>query len=389
MDNLPHLVVDEPKRSKKKFFALILISLMLLSLPLGVFLVSEQTQTRSQAGLNLREPETSLTFKTRDESEDLLKVDINIKSDIEKTNLADVKVNFDPNVLDVVEIATSSSLLKTDKKITPFATKWLETSFDNSSGVISLIGGSPNPGVKTDPQEGTEAILATISFRPKITSTTKLSFDPNSILYSEEGNVNLLKDYPEISLDVKESPQAVFPSSLPIISSNNKLSLQLNSPTIGNNYYYFGPLDIAWTGTDIESISGINLYLNGSFLGPIAQNIVSTGKYTWQPDQTVMIPYLQQDNSFQIEITARDKAGNKVSQMSGQFGLTTQQDEVTLGNNFVINSNLTIRDASKILSSYNIKPPQDQSLDLNQDGIINDLDLYLMRAEMLRKNIIR
>jgi len=386
MDNLPHLVVTEPKRSKKKFFAVALISLMLLALPLGVFLVNEQTQTRSQAGLNLREPETSLSFKTRTEPGDLLQVDIYIKSDIEAVNLADVKVNFEPDILEVVKVATSSASFS-DKKTQPFAAKWLEADFDNSAGTVSLISGTPGSGIKTDPQEGTEAILATVTFRPKITSNTKLSFNQNSALYSREGNVNILKNMPEVGVSVEESTMTVFPS-VPL-NTSSKLSLQLNTPVLGNNYYYFNPLDITWSGTEIESVLAINLYLNGSQLGPVAQNIANSGKYTWIPDQTVMIPYLQTDNSFQIEVIARDKEGRQVSQMSGQFGLTTQQSEVTQGSNFTINRELSMRDASKILSGYNIKPLSDQTLDLNQDGVINDLDFYLMRADMLRKNIIK
>jgi hypothetical protein len=385
MDNLPHLVLDEPaKPNKKKFLAVVVISLMVVLLPVALLLVRQQTQTRSQAALNLRNPETSLSIKVNNNLGGLVEADVYIKSDIEAANLADVKMGFDKTALEVVSIATSSAAL--EKKSKPFASKWLESSFDNSLGKISLIAGTPNPGVKTDPTTGTEAILATIIFRPKITTSSSINFDPTSMLYSEEGNVNILKKAEEVAVELNSTP--VVASSSPSINTNPKLNLQITTPVLGNSYYYFNPLDITWSGEEIENILGINLYLNGSLFGPLTQNIVNTGKFSWKPDQTVLIPYLQSDNNFQIGIIAQDKQGNQVTGMSGKFGLTTEQDQVTSGQTFMLNTDLTVRDASKILSNYNVNQLTEPALDLNRDGVINDLDLFLLRESLFRRDLI-
>ncbi len=387
MENLPHLVVNEPnKTNKKKLFGVVVISLMLVFLPLAVFLVRQQTQTRSEAGLELRKPENSFYFKAENSLTNLVEADIFIRSDLENVNLAEAKVSFDPTFLEVVSISTSSANLI--KKGQPFASKWIEASFDNTLGTVSLIGGSPNPGVKTDPKEDKELILATILFRPKTTASTVLSFNQASMLYSEKGNANVLQAFPEKSLDTTNS-LSLSASPQPSPSSSSVPALEITSPVLGNSYYYFSPLEIIWNSKDINRILAINLYLNGDLLGPIAQNIVNTGRFSWQPDQTVTIPYLQTGSYFQIEVVGRDKLSQELKKLSGQFGITTEQSQVTEGGEFNISSEFTIRDISKQLSNYQQKTLDDPSLDLNKDEVINDLDLYLLRESLLRNSIIK
>lgn len=385
---LPHLVVGEEKRSKVGVFGIVVLSLLLLGLPLGIYLVGQRTQLSPQAAVITVTPEIVsgifMESKLTSSSDTLIPVDIYVKSPLDNINLVNSQFKFDPALVSIEKIATSSAELPQ----TPAFNKWIESTFDNTKGTAAIIAGTPNPGLKSD-SEG-KLFLATLYLRPKQTGAAILQIDPNSELLRNSDNVNLFKTGNDLVLNLANVSEST-PSASPRRGAEEPI-IVITSPVAAQNYSYFKQLDILWSGFDVDRISQINLFVNGEKLGVVGQNIeASEGKFSWQPQQTLALHYIQPANTYEIEVIGISRNGAVAQARTGPFGILgteTVAGGIPGGATFEQNQ-LTVTDASRALSGYLVEPLKDASLDLNKDGVINDLDLFLIKQNMIMRGIIK
>lgn len=92
-----------------------------------------------------------------------------------------------------------------------FIEKWLDTSFDNNNGTISLVGGVSDPGYKTEVSEP-PALMAIILFRIKDEGQGTVSFNDSSAVYSNKNNINILT----IKRDLKVDTSRPKPEPTPV-----------------------------------------------------------------------------------------------------------------------------------------------------------------------------
>jgi hypothetical protein len=72
----------------------------------------------------------------------------------------------------------------------------------------------------------------------------------------------------------------------------------------------------------------------------------------------------------------------------GIIGTEAVSGSVPSGASFNQNQ-LKVTDVSRLLAGYLVEPLKDASLDLNKDSVLNDLDLYLMKQNMLLRGVIK
>ncbi|MCL5784464.1 MAG: dockerin type I repeat-containing protein [Patescibacteria group bacterium] len=88
---------------------------------------------------------------------------------------------------------------------TGFIKNWVENYVDNKTGTISLVGGIPTPGYKTQVGEnGVE--MAEITFTAKKVGPVTIAFDPDSAIYRNLDNTNILTTKREVSFSVVPGP---------------------------------------------------------------------------------------------------------------------------------------------------------------------------------------
>lgn len=121
----------------------------------------------------------------------------------EDANLFAARLNFDPALLEVVSIDTSSSFIT--------ASQWVNNNFDNSTGQISLIGGVPTPGFSS----ATPSTMATVTFRAKAAGTAQINFGANSAIYRNVDNVDILATPTGASVNITGVTPSPSPSVAP------------------------------------------------------------------------------------------------------------------------------------------------------------------------------
>lgn len=330
----PHIYVDMQKRGIRAWFLIAFMSLTVLSIPLGVYLVSQKTNVLPQAAAPQQLPQTvSLTLETpktslSDGAE--FPVYIKIKSDTTPINLINANISFSPKNFEVVRIATESASapLSNGKYIDP---QWVDLNFDNTLGRASVIGGIPNPALQTD--QDTNYYLATLFFRAKGSAQTDISLTDQSGIYSASDNQNILKDKNGLNLSLNYSASST-PVPNPILKPNlfpSSPSATLTSPVGGAVYSYYKTVPIEWSTTGLKSIKELNLYINGKLFGLLGSNLDNTGRVLWQPNKTLNVPLINPQNTFEIELVAQTKSGQILKEKTlGPFGLIPQADFVNI-----------------------------------------------------------
>ncbi len=115
-------------------------------------------------------------------------VDLLVRTGSDSANLFVAKLEFPPEELEVSSIITDY-----------FIQNWAERGFDNDEGIVSLVGGVPNPGFLT---EGTLAKMATIEFIAKAKGEVSITFDEESEVYRNLDNVNILQIKKDLSIAI-------------------------------------------------------------------------------------------------------------------------------------------------------------------------------------------
>ena len=392
VQELPHLVVGEEKRSKLGIFGIVVLSILLLGLPIGIYLVSQRTQLSPQAAVIpvVSEAVSGIFMEAKftTGSDQAIPVDVYVKSPLDNINLVNSQIKFDPALVNIEKIATNSAELN---QVGAF-NKWVEVNFDNEKGSAVIIAGTPNPGVKTSGDE--KLYLATMYVKPKKDGAAILQVGAGSEILRNSDSINIFKTGNDLALNfTRVNILESTPSATPRTQARSREPLLvITSPVSAQNYSYFKPLDILWSGFNVDRISQINLYVNNEKLGTVGQNIEATeAKFTWLPKETLGLHYIQPSNAYEIEVVGISEDGVVAQTRTGPFGIMGTEEvsgSVPSGASFAQNQ-LTITDVSRLLAGYLTEPLKDGSLDLNKDGVLNDLDLFLMKQNMLNRGVIK
>lgn len=397
VSQLPHLVVDEPKRSKWAVAGIFVLSFMVLSIPLGLYLVGKQTQITPQAAVFEKVPElsTGIVLESKLSPEikmGIIPVDVYVKSSIDPVNLVNAQIKFDPGLISIDKIATDAASVKE----TVTFNKWIEVRTDNNLGNAAIIAGLPSPGVVSLGQNNERIYLATLHVRPKSAGTAVIQITGGSQLLRNSDNLNIFQTGSDLVLGlsgaVNEASSAAISGNKPQSRGSSQPLIVLTSPVTAGNYSYFRPLDILWSSFNVDRIAQINLVINGEKFGPVAQNLEGKeGKFTWLPKDSLALPYVQLANTFQIEIVGVSKDGEAAKIISGPFGILGVDEVAGSPPNpeAFFQNQLSLDDASRLLSDYLVLPLEDKALDFNRDDVINELDFYLLRQNLLQRGIIR
>lgn len=106
-------------------------------------------------------------------------IDINIWSQNEAANLFSAQLKFNPENLEVVSIQKGTVL-----------TNWVDSSFVNSTGDVSLVAGLPSPGLKTT--QGNDPLMAKVFFKGKKAGAATIIMTNESAIYSNSDNANII-----------------------------------------------------------------------------------------------------------------------------------------------------------------------------------------------------
>ena len=167
------------KSREKGFVHIFLFLLLLAGLGLGLWLVQTKTGFFSKAAPVVpTTPETSFELEAQAATEapfadaaalksvsvgQKFRVDIWARSDIDTTNLFAAKLKFDQDKLKVVGVNTRGNQ--------SLANNWVEHTFDNTKGEVSMVGGVTPPGLITSSQssdsvKGVSTTSAQSSYSP-------------------------------------------------------------------------------------------------------------------------------------------------------------------------------------------------------------------------------
>lgn len=94
-----------------------------------------------------------------------------------------------------------------------FVANWVENVFDNQAGTVSLVGGVPNPGFKSD--KGIWIPMADVVFKAKKAGKVEISFDEASAVYRNVDNNNIINAKKGVSFEVYEGAADFTPSPAP------------------------------------------------------------------------------------------------------------------------------------------------------------------------------
>lgn len=165
-----------------------------------------------------------------------IKVSVLVKSDQDSANLFVAKLKFPNNLLQAKSIdlrseSTSSGFIKNW-----FISNWVENTIDNNTGSVSLVGGVPNPGFKSQP-ESSGAAMADVIFIPKSPGEASISFDDTSTIYRNSDNANILISKKGITVKILgenpvASPSATITPTVEIIVSTTPTPTSTSTLTL-------------------------------------------------------------------------------------------------------------------------------------------------------------
>ncbi len=403
--------------SRAKIFALFFIIVLFLAIGAGVFLVSQRTNLVPKAAAPIQSQvagKTSLNLiqENSESLDDTASVLVKFNSSKDNANLIVVKIKFPQELVSVASVVTDSTFLEASNSASLI---WIDTSFDNLNGNLNLIVAIPQPGVKTEASK--DETLAKIYFKGKKSGGAELTFDSQTAVYRNSDNVNILTEKPTFLLSISEGIASNFkPECLerPLCLDEkpackvpepeggyckidkNEASLDLTSPVGGEVFNFNSEIPIKWSASNLEGLS-ISLLMNDALFGKLVEVRADYGSFSWNPIQSLPLAYLNDQNTFKIEISSIDKSGkvNK-DKSTGPFVITTRSDfsgiltnSTSLSESSVDfdGNGIALEDISLLMSNFFL-PPVDKKFDLNKDGNINGLDLYFMQNILKQKGII-
>ncbi len=420
MEELPRVYYEEmPEGQKRSKFAIAIMVLVLLAMPVGVFLTLRSQNVNSRADTSVSTvvtAETSMKLVSPQSSvnnQAIFPVDVVIRSDQQSTNLFSAHLNFPTDKLEVLAIASNSADL-TDQTKQYIATKWIEASYNNESGTVSLVAGVPSPGFQSDGKVQTTPVLATVFFKTRSTGSANIDFQGDNLMLGTDNATNVLTKPQNLVMEVRDSVgdfndkkyEQIVQNLIPGLPVSTNSSLI--NPNGGEVYSYYKPVQIKWTNpvatsggkTNVKkstplvlpSVITISLFMNDQFLGQLAQVPSGVQEYVWDITKTLPVAYIRPENSFKIELehATQDSAEQTEKVLSnGPFAIYLQdtvsfrqpnQNEL-IGDKVDLNgdSKVDLTDVSYLLSQF-LQPVTvtNKKVDLNNDLVINDLDLWYL-----------
>ncbi|MCL4367533.1 hypothetical protein M1563_05195 [Patescibacteria group bacterium] len=222
------------KLNKRFILGITALMVVAIAIPLTVYLVQTPQVFQPQAGSQqpVSAPEVSLTLISNQAGTAVgnsFRVSIYAKSDVDSANLFVAKLKFPANMLKVKSIilgtvsrpgnlgnlpsfptVSKTPNLSPTPTVGPlplsggsntageptsstdyFINNWVENYFDNTQGTISLVGGVPAPGYKSD--YGTVGgLMAVVEFEAIAPGQGSIDFANDSAIYRNSDNVNIL-----------------------------------------------------------------------------------------------------------------------------------------------------------------------------------------------------
>ncbi len=306
-------------------------------------------------------------------------VQLKARSDTDSSNLFTAKITFPANLMAVQSISTVGS----------FVTNWADTSFDNTTGTISISGGLGQPGFKTS---GADSLMATINFKTLAGNggTGNIDFNTSqSSIYRNSDNLNILTTTNPLALTVNPGPT---PTASPTGSPHPTPS-PMPSPTASPT-----PAPIACS---LTSANWSNLASNPvSYDTTVNLTVKSVGDCTGKTVSVV----INQDNGILPAGSVSTNPNNGVFvgntatttwvaeyQPDGPFGLfdppefyfTATLTSLTTGTTSIksVNPELQVNNSNNPNPSAS---PTVQVGDGNHDGKINLVDLSIMLSNFTK-----
>lgn len=341
----------------------IILLILLAGIAVGVYLItsgplkifpraSVSSPVTPQTSFILNDPEATKIKQVGSE----FKVFIWARSDIEPANLFTAKLQYPSHLLEVVSMDKAGS----------FITSWVEEYFDNDTGIISLIGGVPAPGLSTVPNN--TQFMVSITFRAKNAGTAVVIFSDDSAIYSNANNIDILTVKEPLTLSLGGSTVPPSPTSAP-------------TPTP--------------TSTP-------------SFCNACAADISKNGRVS-------VVDYSSAVTCVSRGISGKDDAGRACSLSDiDQNGVVDQKDVDCItsqfGNICVLAPSPTpiltptpqlgngdgnrdgivsLADLSILLSNFNKTSGFPEPIDLNGDGRVNSIDYGLMVQILIKAGVIK
>lgn len=220
------------KNSERGFAQIIFLLIIVIGIGVGVYLVSQKGNLydifRPKASISEPiGPESSLSLITYTQGsylEDSIRtykvgdqfgVAVKVRSDVDSINLITAKIKYDPNILELSSYQTADT---NDTNIASANTKilvinnWVEQFVDNKAGEASFVGGVPSPGIKTTVGSLAPDRLVNLIFRAKTPGKTTISIQPDSALFRDFDNQNILNTTRDLKLIISSSTSSPSPT---------------------------------------------------------------------------------------------------------------------------------------------------------------------------------
>ncbi len=383
---IPELIhpVNPPKSRLKIVLSVVLFLFLLASIPIGVYLTKEHQTIFPKANVSdAQAPETSLSLKEIDSTNSgILKVNILVRSDFDNINLSLVKITYPANLIELTEIATSSSKFK----------RWAAAGFDNTKAEATLIAGVENPGLKTTPQEEPEP-LATLVFKVKQIGKAEIGFSDSTSLFRNSDNLNILQNKKGLTLGLINPPvfdreaqtESAGGSSIKTTPSVIQLKqISIKSPNGGEVLDYSKPNTLDFTASPGTQKLTFSLLLNGNYYGKIGELLENTSQISWTPSSSIPLALINNENTFQLLIEGISLNKEKISGISeGPFSISLSPVALSPSQSL----DLKVSDFSLMMSQFNSKQPGSR-VDLNGDGVVNQIDFWLLRKSLILNGTI-
>ena len=175
------------RRLPRKFGSILIVSLLCAVAMYLVLRPSLLSQSTNRGNLSIYFSEMPHTVPLGQN----IPVEVRVRTGSTAINAAQVKLKYDPRVLDIIKMNTDQS----------FCSFYVTNSFDTISGEVNLACGTPSPGFTGD------SVLIHLTMRAKGTGTTDLTLDPKAtkILANDGKGTSLLHSVPKALITVRTS----------------------------------------------------------------------------------------------------------------------------------------------------------------------------------------
>lgn len=271
-----------------------------------------------------------------------------------------------------------------------FIKNWVENTYDNSAGTVSLVGGVPDLGYQTaavDPP----GVIAEITFKVKKEGSVTISFDGDSAIYRNSDNVNILTIKRDLSIEVN-SPQVKKVAQLGefcggitgiVCAANLMCQFEGTGNDMGGKC-----IEAPVKPNPDQPIFQCGEQCGGGAVARCADGLVCQNPGNQNPDNQKLI-----DGPTGRCVNPQCPDASTCS-CSGQVTPTSKPSPIPNLVKGDINNDgkVTLVDVSAFLSQMGKKVDVSNNsirADLNGDGVINGIDFSLMKNILITNKIIK